>query len=284
MIVVFTQPIWSYFLLMLFALAVGSFLNVVIHRLPRMMKANFEEECRCLLKLPNKNTSSYNLFFPHSHCPACLAPIRYRDNIPILSYFLLRRRCRSCQKSISLRYPLIEWLTAALTLYAAWHFSFSLTFVFACAFLWILLPIAIIDFDEQIIPDSLNYSLLWLGLLANSYVLFTSLEIAVYSAIAGWLFLWIFIQIFYALTGKIGMGNGDFKLFAAFGAWFGWTLMPFILLFSSFVGAIIGICYLKYSKQSRETPLPFGPFLCISGVISLFWGQDILNYYLSFYA
>ena len=280
----FTEPLWIYILLMLLALSVGSFINVLIHRLPLMMKASFEQECRCLLNLPEKDKKQVNLFFPNSHCPTCHTAIRIRDNIPIISYLFLKGRCSSCKSSISVRYPLIELSTAVLTLYAAWHFSFSLSFLFACGFLWLVLPIAFIDLDEQIIPDSLNYSLLWLGLLANSYGLFTNLEVAVYSAIAGWLFLWIFIQVFYAITGKVGMGNGDFKLFAAFGAWFGWTMMPLILLLSSLVGAITGICYLRYSKQSHETPIPFGPFLCLAGLVSLFWGQDILNYYFSFYA
>lgn len=280
---VFTQPLWIYSLIGLFALAVGSFLNVLIHRLPRMMQNSFDAECRCFLNLPKKDRTPINLFYPRSRCPNCETPIRIRDNIPILSYLLLQGKCSSCGAPISWRYPTIELLTMVITLYAAWHFSFSISFLFACGFLWLLIPIACIDLNEQIIPDSLNYSLLWLGLLANSFNVFTTLEVAVYSAMAGWLFLWLFIQIFYCITGKIGMGNGDFKLFAAFGAWFGWTMMPFILLFSSLVGAVLGIAYLKCARKSHETPIPFGPFLCLAAVIVLFWGHGILNYYLSFY-
>ena len=278
------HPFWAYVLIFLFSLAVGSFLNVLIHRLPIMLKNEWEQECRSLMNMPAKEKkTSFNLFWPNSHCPKCQAPIRIRDNVPILSYLSLRGRCYKCNTKISLRYPFIELITALLTLYAAWHFSLTPLFLFTCGFLWLTIAITAIDLDEQLIPDSLSYSLLWLGLIASSFGLFTDLQTAVYSAIGGWFFLWLFIRLFYLATGKIGMGNGDFKLFAAFGAWFGWTKLPLILLLSSFIGAIIGIIYLRLSRLPGQTPIPFGPFLCLAGLVTLFWGNDIIKAYLSLY-
>lgn len=270
-----------YSLLALFSLAVGSFLNVVIFRLPQMMYEQWKQECQLLVKgSPLPLSSSVNLFFPRSFCPACHKTIKAIHNIPVLSWLLLKRKCAYCDHKIPARYPLIELMCCFLSLFAAWHFGPSLTLCFSLLFIWITLCLLFIDLDHQLLPDSLTLTLLWLGLLANTMSLFTSLPDAVLSACIAYLFLWLLIKIFYFITGKIGMGNGDFKLLAAFGAWFGWLQLPLILLLASFSGAIIGIIYLNRSKQHKDTPIPFGPFLCISGLIALFWGKSILNWYL----
>lgn len=267
----------------LFSLCVGSLLNVIIYRLPLMLHREWQQQCNELMQEHNKEeTPSINLFFPRSFCPQCKTPVKAWQNIPIFSYLGLRGACYYCKTSISIRYPLIELLTLLLSLYASWHFGFTPQLIFVLLALWILIPLFFIDLDHQLLPDSLTLSLLWLGLIANTYSLFTDLPNAVLSAAGAYLFLWLFIQVFYLLTGKIGMGNGDFKLFAAFGAWFGWMALPLILLFSSFTGAIIGLIYLRLSKKSKNTTIPFGPFLCISGIIYLFWGADIIRWYLDF--
>jgi len=248
-----------------------------------MMKADWSVECREFLELPEEPEEKINLFFPRSFCPNCKQIIPAWHNIPLISYCILRGRSHCCKQPISLRYPLVEALCLALSLFAAWHFGFTSTLVFALIFIWILIAIAFIDIQHQLIPDSLSISLLWIGLIANTQGLFVPLSTAVISAIAGYLSLWLFIQLYYLITGKVGMGNGDFKLFAAFGAWFGWTQLPFILLTSSVLGAVIGVLYLKLAKKSRDTPFPFGPYLCLAGLISLFYGKEILYWYISLY-
>jgi leader peptidase (prepilin peptidase)/N-methyltransferase len=269
------------FFFALFCLCVGSFLNAVIHRLPLMLFADWKAQCSEYLELPFEAPEKINLFYPRSFCPQCKTLISAWHNIPLISYLFLQGKCNKCHKSIPIRYFFVEAFTLASSLLALWQFGFSLQLVFALLFIWISIIICFIDLKHQIIPDSLSLSLLWLGLLANTMGLFTSLPNAVLSAISAYLFLWFFIQLFYLITGKIGMGNGDFKLYAAFGAWFGWTTLPFILLFSSLVGAIVGIIYLKTSKQNKATPIPFGPFLVFAGLVSLFWGQAIMQWYIN---
>lgn len=263
------------------SLAVGSLLNVIIYRLPLMLKAGMEAECRYLLNLEDISDKTINLFFPRSFCPSCKTSLKIWHNIPVLSYLLLRGRCQHCQHPISFRYPLVELLTCVLSVYASWYFGFNLTLVFVLLFLWILIPLFFIDVDHQLLPDCLTQPLLWLGLFVNINASFISLPGAVLSAAGAYMALWVFIKLFYLITGKIGMGNGDFKLFAAFGAWFGWTQLPMILLFSSSVGALCGVIYLKLHNKSKDTPMPFGPFLCVAGLISLFWGRQIMGWYLS---
>ncbi|KTD21728.1 prepilin peptidase [Legionella londiniensis] len=278
------HPIVWYIFLALFALAVGSLLNVIIYRLPIMLKAEWTAQCRSLLELPEeKAVKKINLFFPRSFCPQCQTPIPFWHNIPLLSYCLLRARCRKCRRGIPLRYPLVECLSLGFTLFAAFHFGISLSLLFALIFIWVNLCIFFIDLEHQLIPDSLSLSLLWLGLMANTQNLFASLPDAVLTAAAAYLSLWLFIQLFYLLTGKIGMGHGDFKLFAAYGAWFGWTQLPLILLVSSIIGAITGLIYLKKTKQSRQTPIPFGPFLVFAALIALFYGESIISWYIGLY-
>lgn len=276
-------PITTYVFLGIFSLTVGSFLNVIIYRLPIMLESEWTAQCRTLLALPEETSSQINLCLPRSFCPGCKTQIPFWHNLPLLSYCLLRGRCHYCHQSIPFRYPLIEGITLGLSLLAAYYFGFNLSLIFALFFIWSLICLFMIDFQCQILPDSITISLLWVGLIANTQTLFVTLPNAVLSAAASYLFLWIFIKLFYLITGKVGMGNGDFKLFAAFGAWFGWTQLPLILLLSSITGAITGIIYLKTSKQTKETPIPFGPFLCIAGLVSLFYGKTIINWYLGLY-
>lgn len=265
----------------LISLCVGSLLNVIIYRLPIMMQAEWIEQCDELLgKEQSEPLNKINLFFPRSFCPHCKAMVKSWQNIPIISYLFLRGACYECKSPISARYPLIELFTVLSSLFATWHFGFALQLPFALAAIWLLIPLFFIDLEHQLLPDSLTLGLLWLGLIANTQNLFTTLPNAVLSAAGAYLSLWIFIKIFYLITGKIGMGHGDFKLFAAFGAWFGWTLLPLILLLSSLCGAVIGVIYLRVNNKSNDTTIPFGPFLCVAGFISLFWGTEVLHWYL----
>lgn len=261
-----TNPLFMYLAIGILSLCVGSLLNLVIYRLPIMLIAQ-----------ENNQPQTINLFLPRSFCTHCKATVGALQNIPVLSYLFLKGRCYHCKTHISWRYPFIELLTCALSLYATWHFGLTLILVFALPALWLLITLVFIDLDHQLLPDCLTLSLLWLGLLANTQHLFTSLNNAVISAVVAYLSLWLFVKLFYLITGKIGMGNGDFKLFAAFGAWFGWTLLPFILFLASFIGAVIGLIYLKINNKPKDTPIPFGPFLCVSGMIALFWGQTIIS-------
>ncbi|MBA2711782.1 MAG: prepilin peptidase [Tatlockia sp.] len=272
----------AYMLLAIFSLIIGSLLNMIIYRLPLMIEADFQNECAEHLSLPLK-TNKLNLFFPRSFCPACKTMIPAYFNIPLLGYGLLRGRCRHCKDPIPIRYPLVELLSCLLALFAAWHFGFSLILPFVLIFIWIMISLFFIDLKHQLLPDSLTLGLLWLGLIANTHNLFTNLPNAVFSAAAAYLGLWLFIKMFYLLTAKIGMGNGDFKLFSAFGAWFGVLQLPLILLLASFTGAISGLIYLKIQGKSKDTPIPFGPFLCLAGLISLFWGELIMKWYLTFW-
>jgi leader peptidase (prepilin peptidase)/N-methyltransferase len=273
----------AYLVLAIVALVIGSLLNVIIYRLPLMIEADLEKECADHLHLPEPPENKVNLFFPRSFCPACKAMIPAGFNIPLLGYCLLRGRCRQCKQPIPIRYPIVELLSCLLALLAAWHFGFNLTLVFVLVFIWILISLFFIDLKHQILPDSLTLGLLWLGLIANTQNMFTTLPNAVMSAAAAYLSLWLFIKLFYLLTAKIGMGNGDFKLFAAFGAWFGGLQLPLILLIAALTGAISGLIYLKIQAKTKDTPIPFGPFLCLAGFISLFWGEAIMKWYLGFW-
>ena len=277
------NPELFYIAIALLSLVVGSLLNVIIYRLPLMMRAELLSECQCLLELDGEPDTKINLFLPRSFCPACKKTVKAIYNIPIIGYLLLRGRCNYCKHAISIRYPLIEAMSCILAVFATWHFGFGLPLLFALLFIWILIALLFIDIDHQLLPDNLTLPLLWLGLIANTQSLFTTLPNAVLSAAGAYLLLWLFIKLFYLCTGKIGMGNGDFKLFAAFGAWFGWEQLPLILMLASLTGSIIGIIYLKSRKKSSDTPIAFGPFLCVSGFISLMWGQSILSWYLNFW-
>ncbi|MBX9849820.1 MAG: A24 family peptidase [Rhodocyclaceae bacterium] len=264
----------------LFGLMVGSFLNVVIHRLPKMMEADWAMQCAELRNEPMPELPRYNLAVPRSACPHCGHQITALENIPVISWFALRGKCSSCKAPISARYPLVEASTAALFVAAILHFGPTAQGLAAIVFLTILLALALIDFDTTLLPDDLTLPLMWGGLLVNLWGMYTSLPSAVVGAMAGYLSLWSVYWGFKLLTGKEGMGYGDFKLLAALGAWLGWKMLPLLILLSSFVGALIGIALMVLAKRGRDIPIPFGPYLAAAGAITLFWGESLNRLYL----
>jgi leader peptidase (prepilin peptidase)/N-methyltransferase len=260
--------------LLCLGLLVGSFLNVVIYRLPLMMETRWRRDCCELLELaPEKQDAPLNLATPNSHCPHCKAAIKPWQNIPVLSYLILGGKCSHCAAPISLRYPLIELLTGLMTLALAGFFDLSPALLGAVILTWSLIALTMIDIDHQLLPDDITLPLLWLGLLFNLNATYVSLADAVIGAMAGYLILWSIYQAFKLLTGKEGMGYGDFKLLAALGAWLGWQMLPEIILLSSLVGAICGIALMILKRRGREIPIPFGPYLAIAGWIALLWGD-----------
>lgn len=269
-------------------LVVGSFLNVVIARLPKMLEAQWRCDCAELLQISPSETAPpspqpITLSTPPSSCPQCGARIKPWHNIPLLGYALLRGRCATCRQPISLRYPLIELLSGVLSACAAWHFGVGWALLGALCLLWGLIALAMIDADTQFLPDDLTLPLLWLGLLFNYWNVFVPLSTAVVGAMAGYLSLWLVYWLFKLTTGKEGMGYGDFKLLAALGAWLGWTLLPQIILLASVVGAVVGIGLIVSGRQQRGTPLPFGPYLVLAGMIALFYGNQINHEYLGLF-
>ncbi|MFN3544123.1 MAG: prepilin peptidase [Thiobacillus sp.] len=267
-------------LVFLFSLLIGSFLNVVIHRLPRMMEAEWHAQCAELRGEPVASGAPYNLWRPRSACPHCGHMISALENIPLVSWLWLRGRCSACGTPISARYPLVELLTALLSAAAAWKWGVSLQTLGALFLIWTLIALAFIDLDTTLLPDSLTLPLLWLGLLFNLQGQFASLSDAVIGAMAGYLVLWSVYWLFKLATGKEGMGFGDFKLLAALGAWLGWQLLPVTLLLSSVVGAIVGIAMIVFVKHDRRVPIPFGPYLAGGGLVALFFGADLTQAYI----
>jgi leader peptidase (prepilin peptidase)/N-methyltransferase len=267
-------------LVFLFGLLVGSFLNVVIHRLPKMMEAEWHTQCAELRGEALATAAPFNLAVPRSACPQCGHRISALENIPLLSWLWLRGRCSSCRTPISARYPLVELLTALLSAAAAWKWGVSVQTVGALLLIWTLLALAFIDLDTTLLPDSLTLPLLWLGLLFNLGGHFASLPEAVVGAMAGYLLLWSVYWLFKLATGKDGMGYGDFKLLAAIGAWLGWQMLPVTLLLSSVVGALVGIAMIVLVKHDRRVPIPFGPYLAGGGLVALFFGADLTHAYL----
>lgn len=264
----------------IFGLMVGSFLNVVIHRLPKMMEREWHNNCLDLQGKEITETRKYSLVSPRSACPTCGHMISALENIPLISYLALKGKCRNCKAAIGIRYPLIEALTGILIGLVSWKFGYTSVTLFAWIFTFALIALTFIDFDTQLLPDDITLPLLWLGLLFNLNTGFTDLQSAVIGAIAGYLILWSIYWLFKLATGKEGMGYGDFKLLAAIGAWFGWQLLPAVILLSSVLGAIIGIGLIVLTKRGRETPMPFGPFLAIGGIAALFLGQQLAGLYL----
>lgn len=261
---------------------VGSFLNVVIHRLPRMLERQWRSECAHLagVEPTGEAQPAYNLARPGSACPHCGHPIRWFENIPIVSYLALRGHCSQCGTGISPRYPIVEGICALLTAYTVWHFGVTTTALAAMILVWCLIALAFIDADTQLLPDDITLPLLWLGLLWNLDVGFVPLRDAVIGAVCGYLLLWLVYHAFKLLTGKEGMGYGDFKLLAALGAWLGWVKLPLVILASSVVGAVIGLAMILFAGHDRARPLPFGPYLALGGVIALYWGDAIVSAYL----
>ena len=263
-------------------LLVGSFLNVVVHRLPIMMQRDWRAQAREFLELPAEPASTFNLVLPHSHCPHCDHEIRPWENIPLVSWLALRGKCSSCRAPISRRYPLVELLCGLLSGYVAWHFGFSWQAGAMLLLTWGLLAMSMIDVDHQLLPDSIVLPLLWVGLIVNDLGLFASLSDALWGAVAGYLALWSVYWLFKLVTGKEGMGYGDFKLLAMLGAWGGWQVLPLTILLSSVVGAVLGTILLRVQKADSGTAIPFGPYLAIAGWIALLWGEQITSSYLQF--
>lgn len=263
-------------------LLVGSFLNVVIYRLPVMMQRGWRKECLEYLGLPAEPIlAPFNLVLPLSRCPNCETPIKPYQNIPVISYLFLQGKCAKCSHPIAMRYPLIEALTAVLSVIVAWHFGYSLQTLFALMLTWSLVAMSFIDIDHHLLPDSITLPLLWLGLLLNVFDVFTDSHASIIGAVAGYLILWVVFHLFKLATGKEGMGYGDFKLLALFGAWLGWQYLPLIILLSSLVGTVISIAIIIVAKRDHRIPVPFGPYLAVAGWIALLWGADINQLYLN---
>lgn len=262
-------------------LIVGSFLNVVILRLPRIMEQSWRRECCELMNQSAPDEPKISLSSPGSQCPGCGSPIRPWHNIPVLSWLWLRGRCSYCQIAISIRYPLTELATALLSAAVAWHFGFGAQAASALLLIWMLVALTGIDIDTQLLPDTITLPLLWIGLGVNLFDIWTPLSSAVLGAMLGYGSLWSVYWLFKLVTGKEGMGYGDFKLLAALGAWFGWQAIPMMILLSSFVGAALGLAILVAKQQGRDTPMPFGPYLVGAGLLTLFFGDSLLNQYMA---
>ena len=263
-------------------LLVGSFINVVILRLPVMMERRWRRECAEFLDHPaSEDDAPFDLVTPRSRCPHCGHLITALENIPVISYLVLRGRCRSCGASISARYPFVELLSAGVAVTVAWQFGVTWQTAFALLLSWALLALTFIDLDRTWLPDDITLPFLWLGLLVNTSGIFTDPVSAIIGAVSGYLVLWFVYQVFKKLTGKEGMGYGDFKLLAMLGAWLGWQAIPLIVILSSLVGTVFGLGFILLRRLGREQPIPFGPYLAIAGWIALLWGERITTAYLN---
>ena len=258
-------------------LFVGSFLNVVIHRIPVMLQRETDNFIAMERDEPPPHTGRYNLFFPRSACPACGHSLSAMENIPLLSWVWLRGRCRHCRAPVSPRYPAVELLSALLSGFVAWRFGSDLAGLAALLLVWTMLALTFIDLDTQFLPDDLTLPLMWAGLLVNLPGSFVPLQDAVLGAVAGYLVLWLVYWAYRFATGKEGMGYGDFKLLAALGAWLGWMMLPLIVLLSSLVGAAVGVLLIVFRQHQRDKPIPFGPFLALAGLVALLYGQEIMS-------
>ncbi|MBN8238618.1 prepilin peptidase [Marinobacter hydrocarbonoclasticus] len=270
---------WLLYLVVIFvSLCVGSFLNVVILRLPKMMKQEWRCQCEEFLAVPEgdrKSDERITLSKPASTCPSCGHKIRAWENIPVISWLMLGGKCSSCKTRISPRYPIIEALTAVFSVVTVYLLGPSETALWALLMVWALVALTMIDFDTQLLPDGITLPLMWLGLVLNYFGVLTDFGSAFWGAVAGYLSLWSVYWLFKLATGKEGMGHGDFKLLAALGAWLGWQLLPAVILLSSLVGAIVGISLMVFRKHGREVPIPFGPYLAAAGLLSLWFGPEI---------
>lgn len=264
-------------------LIVGSFLNVVIYRLPKMMEQAWRRQCAELNGERIDVATEFNVARPRSMCPNCGHQIKILENIPILSYLFLQGRCSHCHTRIPLRYPIVEAFAGIISSFIAWHFGVSLLTFAALIFAWAMIVLALIDFDTQLLPDDITLPLLWLGLIINLNTGFTDIHSAIVGAVTGYLILWSVFWSFKLLTGKEGMGYGDFKLLAAIGAWLGWAMLPLVILLSSLAGAIIGIGLICITGQKKDIPIPFGPYLAIGGLVALFWGNQINHAYFALF-
>jgi len=266
----------------IFGLMVGSFLNVVIYRLPRMMELEWQRNCTELQgqEIQPSEASTFNLIVPRSACPKCGHRISALENIPILSFLFLKAKCRRCKTPISIRYPLVELLTGLLIGLVSWKFGCSSIALAAWVLCFALIALSFIDFDTHLLPDSITLPLVWTGILFNLNGGFIDIHSSIIGAVAGYLSLWSVYWLFKLITGKEGMGYGDFKLLAAIGAWFGWQLLPAVILLSSIAGSIIGIGMILLAKHGRNIPIPFGPYLALGGIAALFFGPQLARLYL----
>jgi leader peptidase (prepilin peptidase)/N-methyltransferase len=277
-----SSPVFFYTVLGILGLLVGSFLNVVIQRLPKMMENEWREECSRLLEIPHTDggrTGKFNLVVPRSRCPYCSHKITALENIPVLSYFLLRGKCSECRKPISIRYPLIETTSAVIAVFLGIRFGFGAQVFAAILLSWALLALSVIDFDRQLLPDDITIPFLWIGVFINMFGIFTDVYSSLIGAMAGYGILWVVYILFKIVTGKEGMGYGDFKLLAMLGAWLGWQQLPVIIILSSLCGALVGTGLMIFRNYDRSRPLPFGPYLAVAGWISMSWGSEISGAY-----
>lgn len=279
-----SNPGLLYASIAVFGLVVGSFLNVVIVRLPVILERSWKRQCRELLEVENGSTDTapavFNLVHPGSHCPQCKAPVRAIHNIPVLSYLWLRGQCAHCGAHISLRYPVVETLAAILALTALGKYGLTWQLAGALALCWGFLAASAIDIEHHLLPDNIILPLTWIGLAANSLGLYTDVYSALYGALLGYVSLWLVFQLFRLLTGKEGMGYGDFKLFACIGAWLGWQALPLVILVAALSGTLVGVTMILLKRQDRSQPIPFGPFLCAAGFVAMIWGPQITDAYL----
>ncbi|MDX1756693.1 MAG: A24 family peptidase [Marinobacter sp.] len=267
------------------SLCIGSFLNVVILRLPKMMEQDWRCQCEEFLEVPEKQRAEpqkITLASPNSTCPSCGHEIKPWENIPVISYLALRGKCSACKAPISARYPIVEALTALLSVFTVWLLGPSAATLWALLLVWALIALTSIDLDTQLLPDSITYPLLWLGLILNYYGVLTDFNSAFWGAIAGYLSLWSVYWLFKLVTGKEGMGHGDFKLLAALGAWLGWQMLPVVILLSSVVGAVVGIGLIVFRQHGREVPIPFGPYLAGAGLLALWFGEELQGWWLGY--
>lgn len=278
-----TEPVFFVITMALLGMCVGSFLNVVIYRLPKMMQQDWQKQCCELLDIKNENgeEQQVNLIFPGSSCPACQHKITALENIPVISYLFLKGRCKSCNVIISPQYPLIEILTGLTTAYITWHFGFSLQTLFAVLLTWALICLSVIDLEHSLLPDDITLPFMWLGLACNIFGVFTDITSSLIGAMLGYSILWFIFMSFKVITGKEGMGYGDFKLLALLGAWLGWQSLPLIILLSSITASIIGIAMIIFKGKDKAAAFPFGPYLAIAGWITLLWGEEIIGTYLN---
>lgn len=272
-------PIFFIAVCSIIGLMVGSFLNVVIYRLPKLLDRKWRQECAELSGETVEASLPYNILTPRSACPHCEHKITALENIPIASYVALRGRCAHCRTSISVRYPAVELLTGLFSGFAAWHFGYGMVAFAALAFIWPMIALAFIDADTQLLPDDITLPLLWAGLLINLGDVLIDIQSAVMGAVAGYLVLWLVYWSYRLLSGREGMGRGDFKLLAAIGAWLGWQMLPLVILFSSLLGTIVGIGFIVIAGRGRHIPIPFGPYLVGGGLIALFWGNQLNRAY-----
>jgi len=278
-----TEPVFFVITMALLGMCVGSFLNVVIYRLPKMMQQDWQKQCCELLDIKNENgeEQQVNLIFPGSSCPACQHKITALENIPVISYLFLKGRCKSCNVKISPQYPLIEILTGLTTAYITWHFGFSPQTLFAVLLTWALICLSVIDLEHSLLPDDITLPFMWLGLACNIFGVFTDITSSLIGAMLGYSILWLIFMGFKVITGKEGMGYGDFKLLALLGAWLGWQSLPLIILLSSIAATLIGIIMILFRGRDKSVAFPYGPYLAIAGLITLLWGEELIGTYLN---